>query len=70
MNDQTKLQLEFEKPKSTKVKFRCRNCANMLVHDYNQNFVYCSKRTSARTASGYLKIKRMNPACELFELKL
>lgn len=47
---------------------RCRNCIHGYEHQYG-NMFYCSKQRQRGTAYGHKKIKKLAPACSMFEAK-
>jgi hypothetical protein len=47
---------------------KCGQCAHIQRWECNSKFFYyCGAQKSNRTANGFLKVKRKNDACELFE---
>ncbi len=45
---------------------RCRDCMHGYEHAYG-NMFYCSKQFQRGTAYGHKKIKKLQPACSMFE---
>jgi hypothetical protein len=52
------------KPQRTE---KCGQCAHIQKWERDSKFFfYCETQKSNRTANGLLKVKRKNPACDLF----
>lgn len=57
---------EVEPTEKTKPANRCRGCAFMVEHEWNNSFKYCSRQRSKKTSNGLKKIKANDAACPLF----